>query len=133
MKLLLQRLEFQPTRTFGALSIDGTFQCWTLEDVVREPGVKVFGQTAIPFGEYRVALTRSERFQRVLPLLLAVPNFYGVRIHAGNTEADTEGCILVGTDRLATGIGRSRVALDGLLAKMRARPLTEPVTLSIVR
>lgn len=133
MKLLLQRLEFQPNRTFGALSIDGTFQCWTLEDVVREPGAKVFGQTAIPFGEYRVALTRSERFQRVLPLLLAVPNFYGVRIHAGNTEADTEGCILVGTDRLATGIGRSRVALDGLLAKMQARPLTEPITLSIVR
>lgn len=75
--------------------------CWSLEDVVREvPGQpvaswKIHGKTAIPRGRYRVIVDHSEHFGKDLPHLLDVPGFDGVRIHGGNTAADTEGCVLV--------------------------------------
>lgn len=75
--------------------------CWTLEDVVREvPGQpvqmwKIKGQTAIARGVYQIAVTMSQRFKRLLPILSVVFGFEGIRIHGGNTAADTEGCILV--------------------------------------
>src|SRR5437016_12997118 len=109
--------------TIGELQVDGAFECFTLEDTVREGDifqVKVPGQTAIPAGTYQIKMTFSQRFQRVLPLIVDVPNFAGVRIHAGNTSADTEGCILVGRERDADDVRESRVALDRLLAKMEA-------------
>jgi hypothetical protein len=84
------------TCTLGKMYVDGVDTCYTLEDVVRPDGEKVYGQTAIPAGRYRVDVTYSPHFQRDLPILLDVPNFQGVRIHKGNRPADTEGCILVG-------------------------------------
>jgi Family of unknown function (DUF5675) len=133
MQLVLERLQLDPDVTIGALSIDGTFEAWTCEDTVRAPGVKVPGQTAIPPGTYGVTITRSPRFQRVLPLLANVPNFEGVRIHPGNTAADTEGCILVGADRLGKSVGRSRLAFDALLPKLAAALRRgEKVTLQIL-
>lgn len=119
MKLTLQRSPSTSACTIGQLSIDGVHECFTLEDVVR-PGPKVFGQTAIPAGTYQVVITFSPHFQRELPLLVNVPGFEGVRIHPGNTTADTEGCILVGMDRLAESIGRSRIAFDALFPKLQA-------------
>lgn len=86
----------QTTRTPGVLYFEGDKFCDTLEDQVREPGVKVPGATAIPAGRYEIRLTYSRRFKQVMPQLLNVPGFEGIRIHAGNTERDTEGCILVG-------------------------------------
>lgn len=120
MQLRLDRIQIDHDVTIGSLAVDGTWQCWTLEDVVRPKGIKVPGQTAIPFGRYRVIITPSPRFGRDLPLLVDVPFFSGVRIHAGNTASDTEGCILVGPDRCSDGksIGRSRVALDNLFIKL---------------
>lgn len=115
------RLVREPSRdgaTLGVLFVDGHFQCFTLEDVVRDvPGMpvsawKVPQQTAIPAGRYRVIVTPSVRFQRPLPLLLDVPGFSGVRIHPGNTAADTEGCLLVGLDRQRGRVLRSRVAFE---------------------
>ena len=103
----LQREEFTTESTVGKLYFrlsdrdPWTWLCWTLEDVVREvPGEpveawKVKGQTAIPRGTYAVRVTRSSRFKADLPLLLDVPGFAGVRLHGGNTAADTDGCILV--------------------------------------
>ena len=123
MELTLVRKFTGPDCTIGELFVDGRFECFTLEDVVR-PGdiarVKVAGKTAIPPGTYAVELTMSARFKRVLPLLLNVPSFEGIRIHAGNTAQDTEGCILVGRERESNAVRGSRAALEPLLAKLQA-------------
>jgi hypothetical protein len=82
---------------------------------------KVPGKTAIPSGMYKVVITPSARFKRPMPLLLNVPNFEGIRIHWGNTDADTEGCILVGrTQKPPDFIGESRLAFDALFPKIKA-------------
>lgn len=118
--------------TLGKLYIDGIYQCETLEDVVRAPGVKIHGQTAIPAGEYQVLVTMSQRFKRLLPLLLDVPGFEGVRIHPGNTDADTEGCILVGRGRERNIVTDSRAAFGPLMNAIEgARRAHEPVTIRI--
>jgi hypothetical protein len=97
--------------------IDGAWECFTLEDEVREG--KIPGRTAIPEGEYEVIVNMSQRFRTELPLLLNVPDFTGVRIHPGNTEADTEGCILVGQERTEISILRSKAAFRVLLGKIK--------------
>lgn len=102
MKLLLQRTRLLPDKTVGNLSINGKFYCFTLEDTVRPDGIKVMGQTAIPAGTYKVCVTWSNRFSKPLPQILDVPGFEGVRLHGGNTEADTQGCVLVGFELDAT-------------------------------
>lgn len=117
MKLTIKRQDYSDARTIGRLSIDGEPFCWTLEDKVRT-GPKVYGQTAIPSGTYGVKLTMSQRFKRVLPLLVDVPGFEGVRVHPGNSAADTEGCILVGLGRAEDSITQSRLAFDALFAKL---------------
>lgn len=132
MRMELKRIDLKPGRTIGVLHIDGTRECWTLEDEVRPDGIKIFGETAIPAGIYRVDVTMSPRFKRELPLLINVANFSGVRIHPGNTAGDTEGCILVGRDRAADSILKSRDAFDALFAKIRAAiKRKEAVTLEI--
>jgi hypothetical protein len=98
--------------------IDGIWECYTLEDVERP--VKIKAETAIPKGTYKVIINQSNRFKRLMPLLLNVPNFEGVRIHAGNTNHDTEGCILVGQSRNKNYIGQSRKAYEKLFKKMQA-------------
>lgn len=103
LELKLER-EFRKTKgyTAGRLLANGKFLCYTMEDEVREQdGLpvekwKIHGETAIPRGKYRVVLTMSPRFKRVLPEVLNVPGFTGIRIHRGNTAEHTHGCILVG-------------------------------------
>lgn len=132
MKLELERVQNDPSVTIGSLRVDGEWAAWTCEDTVRPPGVKVRGQTAIPAGTYKVVITESARFKRPLPLLLDVPMFEGIRIHPGNTAADTEGCILVGLDRLGSSIGRSRLAFNALFAQIKdALNRREEVTIEI--
>ena len=116
--------------TIGELHLDGQFECYTLEDCVRP--VKIKGMTAIPAGSYEVVINFSERFQRLLPLLLNVPNFDGVRIHAGNTAADTEGCLLVGETQSADFIGKSRAAFDALFPKLQAAAAREKIFIDIL-
>lgn len=124
MEIIVERLQKDEDVTIGAITIDGDFACWSLEDPVREvPGQpvstwKIHGKTAIPAGRYKVIIDMSARFKRLLPLLLDVPGYSGVRIHAGNTAADTEGCILVGNERLAKSLARSQLALAPFMAKM---------------
>ena len=94
MKIKLLRSVLYRDYTIGQLFINERFICNTLEDGIRE--FKVAGETAIPYGRYKVEVTYSPKFKRMLPLLLDVPNFKGIRIHSGNTTKDTSGCILVG-------------------------------------
>jgi len=118
MKITVKRLHKTDTSTIGELYIDGIFECFTLEDVERKEKIK--SETAIPKGTYKVIINQSNRFKRLLPLLLDVPNFEGVRIHSGNTNHDTEGCILVGQTRGQNYVGQSRKAFDKLFRKMQA-------------
>ena len=120
MLLALIREPSADGATIGRLSIDGRHECYTCEDVVRPRGQKIYGRTAIPAGRYRVVVTHSPRFRRRLPLLLNVPGFEGIRIHVGNTQHDTEGCILPGQGRLAASVTQSRIAFDALFAKIEA-------------
>lgn len=126
MEIKIKRLHRTDLSTIGELSIDGKFECYTLEDKERE--IKIKGETAIPKGTYLVGITLSNRFKRLLPILVNVPNFEGVRIHSGNSNHDTEGCILVGTTRSTDFIGNSRVAFDKLFKKMQ---LAKSITLTI--
>jgi hypothetical protein len=95
MNLVMPRLVYTPLSTLGRILINHESYCYTLEDTVRPKGIKIPGQTAIPAGRYRVIVTESQRFGKMLPLLIDVPNFSGVRLHGGNTAEDTEGCLLV--------------------------------------
>lgn len=115
--LLLKRLHRTNNSTIGELFLNGKFECYTLEDVERP--VKIQNQTAIPKGKYKVIINQSVRFKQLMPLLLNVPNFTGVRIHSGNHKDNTEGCILVGRTRSVDFIGNSRAAYRQLFAKLQ--------------
>lgn len=109
MKLKLVREYFTPTETLGSLYVDGKFFCYTLED--KDRGLlqsetleqtlakKIKAVTAIPYGKYKVSVTMSNRFKRLMPLLHDVPGFEGVRLHGGNTHHNTEGCPLIASQR----------------------------------
>lgn len=127
MQITIKRLHKTDASTIGELLIDGVWECYTLEDVERP--VKIKAETAIPKGTYKVIINMSNRFKRLMPLLLNVPNFEGVRIHAGNSNHDTEGCILVGQSRNKNYIGQSRKAYSKLFKKMQA---AENITLTIL-
>lgn len=132
MDILISRTHSTDHSTVGEVRIDGEpgRACWSLEDVVREvPGQdviewKVPGKTAIPVGRYKLIVNYSARFKKALPLLLDVEGFTGVRIHSGNTDADTEGCILVGDELTPEGDaikgGTSRPAFDRLFGEIQA-------------
>lgn len=132
MKIELLRDARVLNATLGKLFVDGVYRCETLEDVVRA-GPKIHGQTAIPAGEYKVIVNISNRFKRPLPLLLDVPGFEGVRIHPGNTAADTEGCILVGRGRDRNIVTDSRAAFGPLFNDIvEAKARGETVTIRLV-
>lgn len=122
MKLTLIRDDCGPGRTLGTLRIDGVYFCQTLEDEDRrleaDPAAKIPGETAIPRGTYRVIIDHSQRFGRDMPHILDVPGYEGVRIHSGNTAADTDGCILVGNVRSGDRILNSRGAFLDLAVRL---------------
>lgn len=122
LKLTLFREDSQGGATISRLFLDGTFMCDILEDQVREiPGVpvlkwKIKGKTAIPMGTYEVVLRQSGHFGPDTLTLLSVPGYEYIRIHAGNTAENTEGCLLPGIRNSLATVGQSR---DNLL-KIRA-------------
>lgn len=118
MKMKLKRTFKGAEYTIGKLYLNDEYFCDTLEDVVRPEGRKIAGKTAIPAGEYKVVLTESKRFKKLLPLLINVPNFTGVRIHSGNTHHDTEGCILVGENKVKGRVINSRATMNRLMAQL---------------
>lgn len=132
MKLKLYRKFLGNKYTIGKLFINDEYICDTLEDVVRSEGIKVYGETAIPYGVYEIVLTMSPRFKKVLPLLLDVPHFEGVRIHTGNTEKDTEGCILVGYNKVKGKVINSRIAFDKVMKYLELATINnEKITIEV--
>lgn len=110
--------------TFSKVYLNGEYFCEGLEDCDRYlelyPERKVYGKTAIPIGRYKVLYTWSNRFQKPMPELLAVPGFNGVRIHGGNTHLDTDGCPLVGSSRGEHRINNSRPAREELYSRVQS-------------
>lgn len=135
MKIILRRVVRDKDYTVGILVVDGKHFGYTCEDEVRAVGEKIANQTAIPAGTYAIKMTMSQRFGKVAPILLDVPLFTGIRIHSGNSPADTSGCILVGYN--VNGIGPSTIsyseaactALYGLITDAIKRK--EDVSISI--
>lgn len=121
MKLTLKRIALRPTYTIGKLYIDDAYFCDTLEDTVRDINKsgkfdngeqKIKGKTAIPYGTYEIKWTYSPRFKKYTPQLMNVPSFEGIRIHAGNTSADTEGCLILGENKQVGKVLNSRATIN---------------------
>lgn len=129
MKLLLKRIALRDNYTIGKLYINDKYFCDTLEDAVRD--VKIKHQTAIPKGIYKVILTASPRFKRILPRLLNVPEFTGVLIHRGNTIADTSGCILVGENK-KKGMVLNSTKYEVELVKILTESNSKNITIEII-
>ena len=134
INLTLKRIYKGDSYAIGKLYINGEYFCDTLEDAVRQLPEecqyekakqlcqckeKVYGQTAIPEGKYKVILSYSPRFKRVLPLLLGVEHFEGIRIHSGNTSEHTEGCILVGFNNEKGKVLQSRETEQKLIKVLK--------------
>jgi hypothetical protein len=138
MVIEVKRVAHTNRSTIGEMWIDGVFEAYTLEDCVREDPLKsisewkIPGQTAIPAGTYDVVIDFSNRFQRLMPHILDVPGFSGVRIHAGNTDKDTEGCILIGQEKGTDFIGHSKAAFDTFFQQLHdAIEASQPVTVTV--
>ena len=147
MELLLRRTTRQNGYTIGKLHVNGKYVCDTIEDVDRlyfgKPKMK--GETAIPCGRYEITQNvASSRFGNktfyknlcngYLPRLLNVPQFEGVLIHCGNTSADTEGCILVGLNKVVGKVVDSQKTFTKLMKDylLPAKRKGEKVYITIV-
>lgn len=119
LRLLRQEESDNGKATIGSLFVNGMWECFTLEDKIRD--VKIYGETCIPEGTYQVVVDMSARFRRLMPHILNVPHFDGIRIHSGNTDADTAGCILLGRIHRKGEdlIGESRLAYDAFFKKLQ--------------
>lgn len=134
MELTLNRIFLGTVATIGELWVNDLHLCDTLEDRVRPEGEKVYGKTAIPEGTYEMVLSYSPRFKKILPEILNVPNFTGIRIHCGNSSADSSGCILVGTwdGKKEDWVSDSKIAFNKLMSLLQeATDKKEPITITI--
>lgn len=131
MNLKVLRYEINGKYTLGAMFVNNFYLGYTLEDVARPDGEKVFGETAIPAGKYELELYNSPHFGKLLPHIKNVPNFEGVLIHGGNLTSDTEGCILVAEHNLSTpDVGQIQGSLSTVLVGMLQKN-KEPHTIQI--
>lgn len=137
MELTLIRSKFTEKTTISDLWVGNMFECMILEDRVRDPGVKIPKETAIPYGRYRIAITWSQRFGCLMPILLDVPMFTGIRIHAAGTQIatdkNTEGCLVTGLTIGDDGdsLLYSKQAYAHLLRVLKSKIDTEPIWITI--
>jgi hypothetical protein len=142
MELLLLRNRFYPTHTIGQLYVDGTYFCFVLEDVVREVAGqpvekwKIQNETAIPQGRFKVTLEDSGRFGPDTPTLQNVPGFQYIRMHPGNTNQDTDGCLILGYKLDANNciaFGSTKPAVLDLKGKVKQATEDVWITIKTVR
>lgn len=140
MKLTLKRIALRPTYTIGRLYIDDVYFCDTIEDTVRDLNKngkfdngekKVHSKTAIPYGTYEIKWTYSPRFKKYTPQLMNVPSFEGIRIHAGNTSSDTEGCLILGKNKQVGKVLNSRATINKFYPIIKEACSNENVTIEI--
>ena len=141
MEILLQRVAKKDKYTIGKLYINDQYFCDTLEDTDRGltysmteqqiKSKKVYGETAIPTGTYRIIISYSNRFKKQMPLLLNVPGFSGIRIHTGNTEKDSLGCILVGKNKAVGKVLESRDTYNKLFSILQKANEKETIKIII--
>ena len=134
MELKLNRIFLGSSATIGELLVNDKHLCDTLEDRVRPEGEKVYGKTAIPEGTYEMVLSYSPRFKKILPEILNVPNFSGIRIHSLNKAEESEGCIGVGewNGKDTNWISNSRIAFNELMSLLqKAANNKEKITITI--
>ena len=156
MRLSLKRIAKREKYTIGRLYIDGIYLCDTLED--RDRGLdssmnvntikekKVYGETAIPVGEYEITLdVVSPKFSKYkfymntckgkLPRLLDVKGFEGVLIHCAEGYKGAEllqGCIGVGKNTIVGGLTDCKSTFRKLYNKLReAKERNEQIWLSV--
>lgn len=148
MELRLKRIALRESYTIGKLYIDGTYFCDTCEDRVRDINKdgdlndigegKVYGQTAIPYGTYKVTMNvQSPKYSQraayawckgYLPRLVDVPHFEGILIHAGNDATHSAGCILVGENKVRGKLINSMATLKRLVNLLMS---AEDITITI--
>lgn len=141
MNITLNRIAKKSKYTIGKLYIDGEYFCDTIEDTDRGltqtmtdaqiKSKKVYGQTAIPTGTYKVIINYSNKFKRQMPLLLNVPGFLGIRIHSGNTEKDTEGCLIVGKNKVVGKVIESKDTYNKLFSMLCEANKKEAIKITI--
>lgn len=134
MELKLNRIFLGSSATIGELLVNDKYLCDTLEDRVRLEGEKVYGKTAIPEGTYEMVLSYSPRFKKILPEILNVPNFTGIRIHSLNKAEESEGCIGVGewNGKDTNWISNSRKTFNKLFALLEeANNNKEKITITV--
>lgn len=139
MKLQLRRLYPRPDYTIGKLYVDGVYFCDTIEDTDRGlyqtmplneiKAKKKQDITAIPYGKYNVVLSMSPRFRKILPEILNVPGFAGVRIHSGNTQYDSSGCLILGKNTVKGKVTNSRYYVSEFIKMLeKANDITIEIT-----
>lgn len=141
MNIILNRIAKKAKYTIGKLYINDQYFCDTLEDTDRgltqsmtEQQIgskKVYGETAIPTGTYRIIISYSNKFKKQMPLLLNVPGFAGIRIHSGNTEKDSLGCILVGKNKSVGKVLESRDTYSKLFSILQEANKKETIKITI--
>lgn len=137
MILKLVRHTFTDKSTIGSLYINGDFECFTLEDVVRDFGPngegKVKGATAIPYGVFEITLEFMKHLRRICPKLNGIPFYSDVFLHWGNKADNTDGCPLVGQTWTTDWIGKSLLAFEALMPKIEAGLKTGQVYIQICK
>lgn len=139
MELKLKRIALRDTYTIGNLYVDNHYFCNTIEDVVRDINKdgdlndvgegKIYGKTAIPYGRYEITMkVQSPKYSQrasyawckgYLPRLLNVPHFDGILIHSGNDETHSNGCVLVGENKVKGQVINSMATLKRLVSILK--------------
>lgn len=123
MEIIVERFNSGSDDTLGRLYINGKMMCFTIEDEHRD--IKVKGETRIPAGTYKVGKRYSPKFSpkfgHDMLWVKDVPGFEYILIHTGNTEKDTEGCLIVG--KKIGSLENRRAVLDSKQAYKEIYPL----------